>query len=530
MRAALLPSLLAAVVQAQGAFKFGAAYSTSPSQVPLQLAGGHDWDTAPSEHATGHLLFDSVSSLMQRWPNTVVRPGHTIVPALIPAGTILYHGLPTGSSLPPHPDWLAFSFTHAYEFAGGPDGHVITLSTSRPLRLLYFDGSSAAKVRDGSYDTQEVVMWGEVRDEGARGARDDVKILERLCEWGVPRGVDGFVRMEYHFEVMQCNLTSGLTLLASSPVLPQQTPHYPSDPQKPRPPTWRGSLPSTNGESRVEGKWADRAPGETRVWVLYDRLSTFYDPALTSLFDVRRGRPRELHRLKGISKEEAGMKLRELEDVAAQLDTNGWDAHSQSQSGVDWASITHVVVERYAQRLELLSYTLSSSSSYPSVRARASKARAQVLTMLAPYFTTADSPRADDDVASKGWLAPVVQRCSTTHTAGIPASLLTPQERLIRDAVADVTREICRRLGRMFHAAFDVEDPALSEEEVRGVVGFMQEEVDALMGWLDWTSVWLGCRPACSIEEMCVVPTWPFEDGEDENDTRHPRCVRLPNV
>ena len=112
---------------------------------------------------------------------------------------MLYHGRPS-SSIPTEPDWLAFDFEHAYGFARGIDGHVLTFATTRPLHLVYFDGSSAAKVADGGYDTQEVVMYREVRDDGRLGWGEDVRI-KNLCEWGVPRGIDGFVRMEFHLYV-----------------------------------------------------------------------------------------------------------------------------------------------------------------------------------------------------------------------------------------------------------------------------------------------------------------------------------------
>ncbi|KZV63794.1 hypothetical protein PENSPDRAFT_657045 [Peniophora sp. CONT] len=520
--AAAAPSVLNALVQSEHV------------QVPLQLINGYgelDWDTEPNANATGHLLFNSVSSLMQRWPNTVVRPGHSIVPCIIPAGTVLYHGLPS-STIPTHPDWLAFDFEHAYEFATQRlDGQVLSFATTRPLRLIYFDGSSAAKVTDGSYDTQEIVMYQEVKDDWKLSGREDARIIKKLCEWGVPRGIDGFVRMEYHFEVMQCNFTNGLSLVSSVNVLPYDGSVHPSPdmfgtmlgrPSKPTPQGWRGSLPSIDGEARVAGKWHDRAPGETRVQIKYDKLVTFYDTAVTSLLDLRLGKAREQHRLKGISLEDAAMKARELEEVVRLWDDSG-------RSGIDWGSITRVVIERYSQRLELLAHTIGHAS-FPGPRERAAKARAQVLTMLAPYFTTSDSPYDDDAAASLAWLAPVVQRCATTHTAGIPTTLLTVQERLIYDAVHDVIHEICRRLGRMFHVAFDVENTELEEVEVEGVVSFMEAEVTALMEWLDWTSVWLKCRPECSIEELCVVPTWPFGRDEDKDDTRHPRCVRMPNV
>lgn len=198
--------------------------------------------------------------------------------------------------------------------------------------------------------------------------------------------------------------------------------------------------------------------------MLYDKIVTFYDPAVTSLLELRRGKPREEHRLKG---------LRELDEVLSDWDRKG--------SGVDWRSLTHVVFERYAQRLEALAHTLSNAT-YPDLGTRATKARAQVLTMLAPHFAITDTPPLDADAADKAWLAPVVQRCASTRTAGLPIDLMTPQEGLILNSIEEVMREICRRLGRMSHVAFDVESPEWEEKRVKDVVVFMREEVVGLIG------------------------------------------------
>lgn len=82
-----------------------------------------DWEKPLSAASSGNHIFNSVNSLMQRFPNTYWRngmgptvfffflglpgiaesrfcgtyniepsTGHTIVPAIIPAGTVLYHG------------------------------------------------------------------------------------------------------------------------------------------------------------------------------------------------------------------------------------------------------------------------------------------------------------------------------------------------------------------------------------------------------------------------------------------------------
>ena len=34
------------------------------------------------------------------------------------------------------------------------------VGTTQPLKLLYFDGSSAAKMSDGTLDSQDLLTWG----------------------------------------------------------------------------------------------------------------------------------------------------------------------------------------------------------------------------------------------------------------------------------------------------------------------------------------------------------------------------------
>jgi hypothetical protein len=121
-----------------------------------------------------------------------------MVPATIPRGTILYHGR-TDDHVPDVPDWLAFDFEHAYIFCMGPSGcYVISLQAKRDLRLLYFDGSSAAKMDDGPLDTQDIVARGKPQSDKPTSERERIVLL---CDWGKPFGLDGFVRMEFHLSV-----------------------------------------------------------------------------------------------------------------------------------------------------------------------------------------------------------------------------------------------------------------------------------------------------------------------------------------
>ena len=136
------------------------------------------------------------------------------MPATIPKGTVLYHGR-TDNRVPDVPEWFAFDFEHAYLFCFRPPCYVITLQPKRDLRLLYFDGSSAAKIDDGPMESQDIIAWEKPRPDKHVTERERIKAL---CEWGKPYGLDGFVRMEYHlcvFPTAECIVLLKLILIPS---------------------------------------------------------------------------------------------------------------------------------------------------------------------------------------------------------------------------------------------------------------------------------------------------------------------------
>ncbi|KAI9454662.1 hypothetical protein BJY52DRAFT_713339 [Lactarius psammicola] len=506
--------------------------SDGPLQATFRAQSGssangsdREWNLPPHPNSTHHLIFNSVSGLLQRWHNTLRRNGHNLLPATIPKGTILYHGR-TNDRIPNAPDWLAFDFEHAYMFCR-QFCHVISLQAKRDLRLVYFDGSSAVKMKDGPMDSQDVVLWGRPQPDKYLSDRERIRAL---CDWGKPFGLDGFVRMEYHFEVMICDILDPMEVVTLLDLLPTNEPppgipsrQPPPPPSKP-PSGWRGSLPSgarSFREAHLAGSWHDHAPGETRVRLDYSGLVTFYDPSLSSLVESRYGKDRLHFRLEGISVLDSERVRAELHDVLMREQDRG--------SGVDWGSVVRIVTERYADRLEYLRFLLSPNSTFADgALERASVARAQLLVMLAPYITRVDIPKKRlPPSADLSWAAPVLQRCATTQTSHIPLSMLTPQEARIHAAVENTLGEICRRLVLVWVELFDVEaaDEAGAMEASEVARGYIEE----LMAWLDW-SVWIRCEPGCNPGEVCYLPSWPFlMIGGDPYDLV-PRCISLKDT
>lgn len=127
--------------------------------------------------------------------------GHTIARAIIPKGTLLYHG----TYIPgcPTMDWASFDLDHAMMFAFGINGSLLTYTTTRDIQLVYFDGCSANKLA-GVVDTQDLLIWGE---PGRRGRKPEDRLMEDMhrlrdgCAWAKEHGIDGFLRMEFDLYV-----------------------------------------------------------------------------------------------------------------------------------------------------------------------------------------------------------------------------------------------------------------------------------------------------------------------------------------
>ena len=228
---------------------------------------------------------------------------------------------------------------------------------------------------------------------------------------------------------MACDFNAGMKLVSESKIIP-----HGGDPIHPGPrslvpeipPVWRGRVRSgisSSFEAISSGMWHGRSPGETRVKIDYSRVISFFDPALSSLVEARVGKPREEFRLDKISEADSKYVRDQVTDIFTR-DGQG--------SGIDWGSITQVVVDRYGGRLELLRHILQNPESNRNVTEQVTEARSQVLIMLTPYMLTSAIPPNPTGPIDRSWIDPVVKHCASTHTAWAPKTLLTPQEKVVK--------------------------------------------------------------------------------------------------
>ena len=295
-------------------------------------------------------------------------------------------------------------------------------------------------------------------------------------------------------EIMICDFYAGMELVSEFEAVPHSSfrnlPGIPHPPPK-IPPGWRGSLRSgVSGsfEAINSGMWHGRSPGETRVKIDYSRIVSFFDPALSSLVDTRAGKPRERFRLDEISESDS----KYIQDQLADMFTR--DGHG---SGIDWGSITQVIVDRYGGHLELLRHILRNPESKRNVTEQVVEARSQVLIMLTPYMLVSAIPPNPTGPVDRSWIDPVVKHCASTHTAWAPETSLTPQEKVIKGAVEEVLLGICSTLGDIWLDAFDSEGGDVKALEK--FLGKWESDISELMDWLEWP-IWLKCNPACGPE------------------------------
>ncbi|KAF9558825.1 hypothetical protein CPC08DRAFT_638474 [Agrocybe pediades] len=506
---------------ADAANPYQTTFKASSVSATPQVEDTWDFNEAPSVSATHNLVFDTASSLMQHWPNTRYRNGHNIVPATMPVGTLLYHGT-SRNKIPEIPEWTATDPEHSYLFCrtlkkGSGCWH-LTLVTTRPLRLLYFDGSSAAKMRGGPMHSQDIVIWGEVKPE--KTGREQERI-EQLCNWGKQHQLDGFVR-SVDTEVMLCDFTEGvktvsfLNLADPRREPPRPPPHVPEAfPANDTNFTENrfaagGAEPGGPGFRVIEsGSWHNHFPGDTRIKLDYSRLISFYDTKMfPSLVASRFDQSRLNHNLAALSTADA-------QSFASQLAKVLRTDSEFRQVSVDWQSLFKIIHNRYAERLELLHYTLNATiTSDDHATAILEKAHQQITGMIIPYIIhSAVPPKITAAPSDYSWATPIFELCTTTHISHLETeptvfNALTSSERLLLDSIKGVSKEICRVVVGLW--AEGKERTAIHEtHESKHLAQKWLKKVKKLMTWLDWT-LWLRCRPACSYEEFCYLPTWPF--------------------
>ncbi|TDZ20512.1 Uncharacterized protein Cob_v006413 [Colletotrichum orbiculare MAFF 240422] len=191
---------------------------------------GGGWERKLNFSSPAPHLFASAHGLLKQAANTAFPNGHTLAAVEVPAFTLLYHGRMDGEG-PPSPEWLAFDIEMAYGIMGSTrQSYMLSYQTTRPVKLLYFDGESAALMGLGQLDSQMLHLYGNVSGPVRSGKRwwgmvAEYERAEGLCDWllqtglrsegGNGDGIEGVVRMNAGFELIWCDFGSKALRLVS---------------------------------------------------------------------------------------------------------------------------------------------------------------------------------------------------------------------------------------------------------------------------------------------------------------------------
>jgi len=464
------------------------------SQRVLSLEGGSQYDPSPSRASSNaNLIFNAIHSSLRQWGSSVQHNGMSFFPAIVPEGTLLYHGSWDAEPVTGF-EWLAFEIQHAELFAQGHPmhsrsktryprnmawewasesgvnrgddddewnpGYIHIYQTSRPLKLLYVDGMSAAKCDFGPMDSQDLLLLNTTLDWYREWER-----ANRLCQLAVEWDIEGFIRMEAGFEIIKCNFSTGLHEIAVN------------------------KKPARNN-SEADGQWSlfeyvrevsQRYHGNMAGRILLDwssMVSAFFYPTNLSNPDKASRDPR-------LSSAGSDQLMRIRSDIRTSL------RNSKEVLHIQWQNVVDMIVARYSDRLQHL------ATDPPP------KEFLSVLNNILNVYTNYEDP---DSVANS------IQTCSLHYLQSVTPS--TEQDHLILSALKTVTKRICETL-------FDARElliwPRANPEVqlVSSLVGKIQE----LNEWLDWPE-WKFCAD-CGYEQVCFISMFPFGSTEDHF---HPRC------
>ncbi|KAH6897350.1 hypothetical protein B0T10DRAFT_395759 [Thelonectria olida] len=485
-----------------------------------------------SSRENANRIFNAIHSAGRQWGSSYYHNGFSFFPAVMPKGTMLYHGA-SNKSVPIGPEWLAFEIEHAEGFAfshkgkrrhghgnppggkppgdpkepppgeerqelrrrrspspadGGDDddnknirGYLHTYQAIRDLHLLYVDGMSAGKTTMGTLDTQDLLLRENTTHHDQRGFDEYPRAFD-LCDIADEWGFDGVVRMEAGFEVIHCDFNDGLDLISMTRTL------MPED--------------RVGDDEMGAFMWA-RAIGERYNGLAADRLQIDFSSMVSALFFPVNISSSDADRPDLVRLESA--RLDELKDIKSYL---GGVVRQPRRFTVNWQGVVDLIVSRFAKRLASMGLDSLSSNYFID----------EVETLTATWYDAPPLPEdmtlaARDKVNRTG---DAVDRCRKHYLR--PAAIIEEQwsaeDELIFTSIDTVMKNICEDVFYVRELLFEAPDSTDEDNRrLQNVVEAGRSVVHRLMEDLGW-AYWKQEQP-CAADEVLVIAMWPFGYVED---------------
>lgn len=477
-------------------------------------------------------IFNTIHSSMRQWGSSLNHNGMSLFPAIVPQGTVLHHGTSIPDAVTGM-EWVAFERDHALQFAHlyltptpvppvqavknveevYPDknslislrnkqhilhaqrqppnsdplwilpGYLHSYSARKDLRLLYLDGSAAAKTNKGTLDLSDLLLLND-----SHMASSDYDRARRLCQiaakdWG--GRIDGFVRMEAGFEIIVCSFAKSLRLVEALRAEDIDDGG-----------TITGRKDVFHWLRAVAARYNGIGGSPPRVQLNYN---TFLTAHAYSLDAFQNG---SLPRLIAAPQNILEDMRSDLKSIIFQSDSFDKITHSSC----NWQAVADMIVQKYANPLQYL--VTSSDFSKSSTRL------AQELNyMLRPFFDTLHRDAAIETKRCAAEFMPSDFHSSDSHD--YTGSL---SER----AIYTVSYHICSTL---INVLWSLNHPSSSTHSSEDIPTQHPTTLRDLTSYLAWTE-WKKCK-GCSWNEICSIPMFPFGVAGDHE---RPRCRRVENL
>jgi hypothetical protein len=472
-------------------------------------------------------IFNAIHSSMRQWGSSLNHNGMSLFLATVPQDTLLYHGTDKPEATTGM-EWLAFERQHALQFArlflspgallpsqphpefstiserpqlrsgkggsaqrtlrisrrqdGMPDllwilpGFLHTYKPKQDLRLLYIDGSSAAKTRMGTLDTTDMLLLG---NQSSIPSHDDdraVGLCDVATRWG--SHIDGFIRMEAGFEVIMCSFNKSLDLVHIQGVEDINLITGTDDNEVPERDVFEWLRAASMRYDGIGGS-------PRRVVLNYDQFVT----AFAYPFDPFHGNPQAMPRLHWASDGILDDMMHDISSLASDPE-NFEEVWPRSRN---WQDIASVIVLEYAAKLQdlITCPKFSNSSQQLSIE----------LHMITRRFLDTHRQNATEDI----------ERCTFDF---FPLNRSPSPPPVAERAIYTISHRICSVLINAAHAL-----PVQSGDAPDGDPSEQLQSLRDLVSYLAWPE-WKKCK-GCKWGELCSIPMFPYGSAADHE---HPRC------
>ncbi|CAB4254278.1 similar to Saccharomyces cerevisiae YOR389W Putative protein of unknown function [Maudiozyma barnettii] len=587
--------LSSAYISYKDVFVLGKLYDYSPSANQDETTNQKvTWETytellRPIDITNSTTLFNAVYAALRQASSDIHPIGLSYFPAMIPKGTLMYHA--GGKDIPTGLEWLAMDHEFSYNFAmhgqrygrnasnfnhHGPPGigkkkddasseppeppkefkwdrkHFLTFRATRDLnKMIYLDGASAAKSETGEMDTQkllsDVIAYKMENGDGKNDNDDDQDnsdsgkkfvmaerlYAERICKWGMPFGLDGFIRVEVGFEVVLCDFLNGSTELVSNITIPNLNDvlGLPAPANVSKATGWpldgEGKLIEnelTEKQSEImdqEDYWQSvldeyssmRGFDQIRAGIVHDsgdnRIQLDYRYLITginrTLGDINPNNRRLLNDHFSFEQQ-----LLLVNDLETSLHNDGF----YPELSTNWQQVIDEIVDKFAPMIKMMDNILNPDQSEMTISQMALKTTRYTLNFVNRF--TGNDNAVMISTRNSGEFGFGRQFAVYQYTRPL-ADLVTDSDYLIWSSAVNVVTEVVDTIYNIHDMLMPIVTADLGTKtsdygedkiDAQNAIKKSGELISSLISKLNWIALDYKCDRKCEWNEICYTPSW----------------------